>query len=59
MYAYEPFSDPRGRFDNDHTNPARGWTCVVDRSNDSDIRYVVSVLESSYDQKGLFVAHSL
>ena len=51
VYAYEPFSDPRRRFDNDHANPARGWTCVVDPSNDSDIRYVISVLESSYDQK--------
>ena len=51
VYAYEPFSDPRGLFDNDHANPTRGWTCVVDPGNESDMRYVISVLESPYDQK--------
>ena len=51
VYVYEPFSDPRGMFENNHASPARGWTCVVDPGDESDVRYVVSVLESSYDQK--------
>jgi YgiT-type zinc finger domain-containing protein len=51
VYAYEPFADPQGRFENDHASPRRGWTCVVDPSDESKIRYVVAVLESSYDQK--------
>ena len=51
VYAYEPFSDPRGLFDNDHANLTRGWICVVDPGNESDMRYVISVLESPYDQK--------
>ena len=51
MYAYDPFFDPGGRFENNHANLARGWTCVVDPSDESDMRYVISVLESSYDQK--------
>ena len=28
-----------------------GWTCLVGPGNEEDIRYVVGVLESSYDQK--------
>ena len=51
LYAYEPFNDPRGRFENDHASPRRGWTCVVDPVDEADLRYVISVMESSYDQK--------
>ena len=53
VYVYEPFSDPRGRF---HSYTAsgggrRGWTCLVDPGDESALRYVVTVLESSYEQK--------
>ena len=53
VYAYEPFSDPRGLFDNDSGGGQgrRGWTCLAGPGNEEDIRYVVDVLESSYDQK--------
>ena len=53
VYTYEPFSDPRGRFRNDSGGGQgrRGWTCLVGPNNEEDIRYVVNVLESSYDQK--------
>ena len=52
VYAYHPFSDPRGRFQNrtrDRSN--RGWRCVVDPGNEEDVRYVIGVLESSYDMQ--------
>ena len=51
VYAYEPFDDPRGRFENFSGGDPRGWTCVVDPNDEDDVRYVVSVLESSYDQR--------
>lgn len=53
VYAYEPFSDPRGRFHNDSGGGKgrRGWTCLVGPRDEEDIRYIVEVLESSYDQK--------
>ncbi len=51
VYAYEPFSDPKKRFKNDHKSLRRGWTYVFDPANEDAVRYAVSVLESSYDQK--------
>ena len=51
IYAYEPFSDPRHRFANNSANSRRGWNCLVNPDNDDDMGYVISVLESSYDQK--------
>ena len=51
VYAYEPFADPRQRFANNSANSRRGWTCLVNPDNDDDIGYIISVLESSYDQK--------
>lgn len=40
-------------FENDTTGGQgrRGWTCVVDPDDKEAIRYVIAVLESSYDQK--------
>ena len=51
VYAYEPFSDPQREFENNQANPARGWTGVVGPGDESKMRNVVAVLESSYDQK--------
>ena len=51
VYAYEPFGDPQGRFENHSEGNPRGWTCVVHPNDVDDVRYVVSVLESSYDQR--------
>ena len=53
IYVYEPFNDPRGMFDNESTGNGRGrgWTCVAGPGDEDAIRYVISVLESSYDQK--------
>ena len=51
VYVYEPFDDPRGMFENFSEGHPRGWTCVVDPNDEDDVRYVVSVLESSYDQR--------
>ena len=51
VYAYTPFSDPEKRFRNDSKSDSRGWTYVFDPANEDAVRYAVSVLESSYDQK--------
>lgn len=52
VYAYCPFSDPREKFQNNHGNQRNdGWRCVVDPGNEEDLRYVIRVLESSYDMK--------
>ncbi len=50
VYVYQPFFDPRGKFVNDRST-SRGWTCVVHPDDVEGMRYVVSVLESSYDQR--------
>ena len=50
-YAYSPFSDPQSRFVSDSASPTRGWTFVFHTDDEEDVRYAVSVLESSYDQK--------
>ena len=48
IYARAPFDDPRGRFENQHTNPNRfGWRCIVDPDDERDIAYVVGVLQSA------------
>ena len=52
VYAYYPFSDPREKFRNNHGNQRNdGWRYVVDPGNEDDLRYVIRVLESSYDMK--------
>ncbi len=52
VYVYEPFSDPRGMFvDNMKAGRGMGWTCVVHPDDVEGMEYVISVLESSYDQK--------
>ena len=52
VYAYYPFSDPREKFQNNTGGQSnQGWRCVVDPSNEEDLRYAVRVLESSYDMK--------
>jgi hypothetical protein len=50
-YAYSPFSDPQSRFVSDSPSSTRGWTFVFHPHDEEDVRYAVSVLESSYDQK--------
>ncbi len=56
IYAYAvpgvPLPDPLGRFTNDQLNqPPRGWTCIVDPSDETDLLYVAGVIESLYDMK--------
>ena len=52
VYAYHPFSDPRGKFQNKTGSQSnQGWRCAVDPGNEEDLRYVIRVLESSYDMK--------
>ncbi len=51
VYAYKPFSDPEKRFKNYSESPTRGWTYVFNPANEEAMRYAISVLESSYDQK--------
>ena len=52
VYAYSPFDDPRGMFENEtEATTNHGWWCVVNPDDEDTIRYVISVLESSYDRK--------
>ena len=51
-YAYCPFSDPVGRFQNTTKGkPNQAWWCVANPDYQEAIGYVITVLESSYDQK--------
>ena len=52
VYAYQPFCDPRGMFENcTNGKPSQSWKCVVNPNDEDTIRYVIAVLESSYDMK--------
>ena len=52
VYAYSPFDDPRVMFQNEtEATTNHGWWCVVNPDDEDTIRYVISVLESSYDHK--------
>ncbi len=50
IYAYEPRSDPQGRFVNDSANNhPRGWKYIFSQSDRNAFRYAVSALEAGYD----------
>ena len=52
VYAYSPFDDPRNMFKNETVATSHhSWRCVVRPDDENTIRHVISVLESSYDQK--------
>lgn len=47
----ETFSDPQQRFVNNQASDYQGWHYIFDPDDENAMRYAVSVLESSYDQK--------
>ena len=51
VYVYGDFSDPQQRFVNEQASGNRGSHCLVNPDDENAMRYAVSVLESSYDQK--------
>ena len=52
VYAFFPFDDPRGLFQNNTKDkPNSAWWCTVNPNDEATTKYVVAVLESSYDQK--------
>ena len=56
IYAYEPFADPQGMFENDSEAPTggphtRGWNWAVHPDNTDSVEYAISVLQSAYDQR--------
>ena len=52
VYAYWKFDDPQKKFENQTKGkPNQAWFCVVSPDDEDLIRYVITVLESSYDYK--------
>ena len=52
VYVYGAFDDSQGFFVNETKGTrSRGWLCTVNPDDGDAKRYVIAVLESSYDRK--------
>ena len=52
VYAYCPFDDPRGKFQNLHKGQDdTGWRIFIDPADQATVQYAVKVLESAWDYR--------